>query len=208
MLNELQEPRRFSINRIREGLLRFSPSDLAESGELANAAVALILRENGAGETEILMIRRAERPGDPWSGHMGFPGGKVEPVDVSPARAAVRETYEELGVQLDAVAEPIGRLSEVRARSAFQPVSLSIFPFLFKLARPVSLQLNEEVVEAVWIPLSFFVEPENRVEMEYPLTHGRAVLCCLFAGRIIWGMSLAMLDELVFEVGRLHEEGP
>ena len=206
MLNQVQNPRRYSIDRIREGILQYSPGDLAESRELVNAAVALMLREDGTGEPEILMIRRAERPGDPWSGHMGFPGGKVEPDDASPERAAARETEEELGVRLDSVAEPMGRLSEMRARSQFRPVSMSIFPFLFRLTRPVSLQLNDEVVEAVWIPLAFFLAPENRLEMEHPLTGGKAVIACLFGGRFIWGMSLAMVDELLFEVGRIDRE--
>jgi len=41
------------------------------------ASVALILRESN-NVTEVFMIRRADKDGDPWSGHMAFPGGRVE----------------------------------------------------------------------------------------------------------------------------------
>lgn len=189
-----------SIAQIREGLLRYAPRDLAESGTMPSAAVALILREDGAGEAEVLMIRRAEHPQDPWAGHMGFPGGRVDPGDESPRRAVVREAQEELGLHLDTAAQPLGRLSEIRARCRFEPIPLTIFPFLFELTAPTPLHPNEEVVEAVWIPLSFFLQRENRIEMTHRLTHNRTVSCCLFAGRIIWGLSLGMVDELLFEV--------
>ena len=46
------------------------------------AAVAIMVRE-GSDATEMLMIRRATREGDPWSGHMGFPGGRRDPEDAS-----------------------------------------------------------------------------------------------------------------------------
>jgi len=202
MQNAVEKSRPLSLARIREGLLRYSPRDLVESSGMANAAVALILREDGAGESEVLMIRRAEHPQDPWAGHMGFPGGRVDPGDESPRRAVVRETEEELGLRLDTVAQPIGRLSEVHARCRFEPIPLTIFPFLFELTTPAPLHLNEEAVEAVWIPLSFFLQRENRIEMKHRLTHDRSVSCCLFAGRIIWGLSLGMVDELLFEVLR------
>ena len=44
------------------------------------SAVALILQQR-AGQTHVLMIQRAEREGDPWSGQMAFPGGHLEPLD-------------------------------------------------------------------------------------------------------------------------------
>ena len=207
MQNQLEELKRLSPAHIRANLAGYAPRDLADSGSLAHAAVALIVREEVAnGETELLMIRRAEHPHDPWSGHMGFPGGRVEAFDASAEAAAIRETEEELGVRLAVASEPLGRLSELRARSQFKPIPLSIFPFLFRLTHPVPLHLNEEVVEAIWIPLSFFLQRENRVEVQHRLTHDQPVPCCLYAERIIWGLSLGMVDELLFKV--LQAERP
>ena len=70
-------------------------AELSEQPSGGRAAVALVLREN-AGDPEILLIRRAERKGDPWSGHMAFPGGREDARDESLLETALRETREEL----------------------------------------------------------------------------------------------------------------
>ncbi len=57
------------------------------------SAVAIILQVR-EGELHILMIKRAEREGDPWSGHMAFPGGRMDPTDQNGYAVAVRETEE------------------------------------------------------------------------------------------------------------------
>ncbi|MEI6351719.1 MAG: CoA pyrophosphatase [Verrucomicrobiota bacterium] len=188
-----------SLSHIRRALDQYSPRDLAESQELAHAAVALILREDHetADQTEVLMIRRAEHPHDPWSGHMGFPGGRADAQDESLERTAIRETKEELGVCLDSCAERLGRLSELRARSKMQALPLSIYPYICRLTKPAPLELNHEVNEALWIPLEFFLSPENRDQMEHPVDATRSVPCYRFRDHVIWGLSLAMLDELV-----------
>ncbi|MFN7699333.1 MAG: NUDIX domain-containing protein [Deltaproteobacteria bacterium] len=62
--------------------LRARPPERIEGERVrGRAAVAAILRERAPGAPEVLFIRRAEKPGDPWSGHMAFPGGKQEPGD-------------------------------------------------------------------------------------------------------------------------------
>ena len=61
------------------------------------AAILLALRARTDGEPELLMIKRAEAEGDPWSGHVACPGGRMEPEDHDLAVTAVRETLEETG---------------------------------------------------------------------------------------------------------------
>ena len=78
------------------------------------AAVALVLQAQ-EGELGVFMIRRSERDGDPWSGQMAFPGGRLEPEDESALDAARRETAEEVGLHLGAGEPCIGRLSELNA---------------------------------------------------------------------------------------------
>ena len=64
------------------------------------------LEDDGEGDgdvdsLELLFMKRSSRGGDPWSGNVSFPGGKAEPEDASPCATAVRETMEEVGLDID-----------------------------------------------------------------------------------------------------------
>ena len=64
-------------------------------------AVILQASADDGANTDILFIKRAEKPGDPWSGHMAFPGGHLEPKDADlKEHVACRETLEEIGLDL------------------------------------------------------------------------------------------------------------
>ena len=104
----------------------------AGGGNDRRAAVALILRDGAAG-IELLFIRRAEHPMDPWSGQMAFPGGRAEPGDRDLEATAIRETLEEIGLDLGE-AERLGALDEVRAMARMRPMNLTIQPV--RLPRP------------------------------------------------------------------------
>ncbi|MBD0320648.1 MAG: NUDIX domain-containing protein, partial [Gemmatimonadetes bacterium] len=89
-------------HRIEElaSALAARPPRRAEAEErVPSAAVALLLRPSGDGP-ELLLIRRAEREGDPWSGHMALPGGRADPRDRDAAATAARETLEEVGIDV------------------------------------------------------------------------------------------------------------
>src|SRR6185436_21144367 len=88
----------------------------AESASPAGdqAAVAVILIGSEATSTlELLLIQRSERAGDPWSGHMALPGGRRDARDIDLRATAMRETREEIGVELS-TARLLGRLDDLR----------------------------------------------------------------------------------------------
>lgn len=65
------------------------------------------------GEPEVLFIKRAARKGDRWTSHVALPGGRRDPEDADDQAAAVRETIEEVGIDLSPEnAIPVGNLPQ------------------------------------------------------------------------------------------------
>ena len=84
---------------------------LVGSTDKTRAAVAVVLGPTSEG-LQLLFIERAQHPDDPWSGHIAFPGGRIEADDPSPRAAAERETLEEVGLDLS-TAEYWGRVDDL-----------------------------------------------------------------------------------------------
>ncbi|HEU4405287.1 MAG TPA: CoA pyrophosphatase [Polyangiaceae bacterium] len=169
-----------------------------------HAAVAAVLREPAPGEgVELLLIKRAEHPDDPWSGHMALPGGRHDEGDGSLLATAVRETYEEVGIDLAAQGALLGRLESVEAVAKGRRVGLTITPFVFALRGEAPLRFDErEVAEAFWSPLAPLALGE--AAGTYPYRHEGVVydLPCLHVGeRVVWGLTYRML-QLFFEALR------
>lgn len=164
----------------------------------ARSAVALFLHECPDEGVSVLMIRRAEREGDPWSGHMAFPGGRKDPVDRNTLATALRETQEEVGLDASVAARLLGRLSDIATHGRLRRGPMVITPYVFRLPERLPLTPNHEVAETVWIPLGFLADRANREKMRWaPNGVPLELPCYLFGDRRIWGLSLMMLDELL-----------
>ncbi|MGH7895657.1 MAG: NUDIX hydrolase [Candidatus Binatia bacterium] len=155
------------------------------------AAVAIVLHEAPAGP-EMLFIERAERLGDPWSGHMAFPGGRVDPGDPDARAAAERETLEEVGLDLRR-AEPLGRLDDLHAGVRYvAPLVLS--PFVYRIDARVPLTPNHEVREALWVPLDRLHDPAHHVDHRWGLTRFPGILVGEPGRQIVWGLTYQVLE--------------
>jgi 8-oxo-dGTP pyrophosphatase MutT (NUDIX family) len=170
---------------------------LRVSGDARHAAVALVFRDGAEGGLELLFIRRAEHEKDPWSGHMGFPGGRTEPGDPDLQATAVRETLEETGLDLAGDGERLGALDEVRALARGRPVDLVIAPFVYRLRPRLEGAPSHEVVSLHWLPLAQLTEPGARSTLQYSFEESVLELPCLRVdGLVIWGLTYRMFESL------------
>lgn len=147
--------KRLNLTTIANQLAKQSPAILPPS-KRGHAAVAMILKE-GTISPEVLFIIRAQHDQDPWSGNIGFPGGRLNATDKSPKQAAERETFEELALDLGR-SQYLGRLNDLYG--ATLPVLVSCF--VYQLTEQVTLQPNHEVDTTFWCPLAKLLEPERQ----------------------------------------------
>jgi 8-oxo-dGTP pyrophosphatase MutT (NUDIX family) len=180
----------FNLDSLKDRLL--PQNAVRESGEGPPfAAVAIIINPNDRGGS-VLFIKRTERRGDPWSGQIAFPGGRKSPIDRGLADTAVRETGEEVGIQLSGH-ELLGHLPILTTRSR----RMRVLPFVFQLKSTVSIHANEEVAEAFWVPLSDLgrLEVETR---EVRVDEGTlSADSYVYEGHAIWGLTFRIVNLLL-----------
>lgn len=169
------------------------------------SAVALVLDNDCIDDASLLLIKRAEREGDPWSGHMAFPGGRYDKVDKNGLATAKREMHEEVGFDIDehvAHGHLIGRLSDVRTTRRVIPKPMVISPYVFLVPQQPELTPNYEVAETLWLPMDFFNDMSNRDTFSFEY-RGRNVNmpCYRHDDKVVWGLTLSIIDELLSITG-------
>ena len=181
---------RLDLEQVAARVRGFEPTELADPG----AAVATVLRDG----PEVLLIRRAEHPDDPWSGHMAFPGGRREAQDGSLVHTAARETREELGLDLDRRGELLGALDDVPTHLN----ALVVRPYVWRVGAIGELRPNHEVAAVEWVGLdslrsgardtehAFVYRGDEHRFPAYEVDHG-----------VVWGLTFRML-QILFEVLR------
>jgi len=185
-------PDRLDIRDVRRAMGTVRPVDIRD--RTRRAAVSAILREAGS-DLEVLLIRRATREGDPWSGHMALPGGYSAPADADLLRTATREAREEVGLDLDLSGEYIGRLDDLEPARRFD---ISVRPFVFAISSPTRLELSSEVEEAFWVPLLPLASGARSASFEF--SHEGQTLelpAWDIEGRVVWGLTYRVLELLL-----------
>ncbi|MFV2089277.1 MAG: CoA pyrophosphatase [Pseudomonadales bacterium] len=182
---------------IRQRLADHRPETFETRENTREAAVAVILRESPGSQTlDILFIKRAEKSGDPWSGHMAFPGGHREHADHDLKDAAMRETREEIGLDL-AHAEYLGPLDQQRAMPRGRPLNMLIAPHVFSLSGNPVFAPNYEVAEVVWTELGPLIAGDRHDWETRPMA-GRPTIFNgyrLERGHFVWGLTYRMLKS-------------
>ena len=187
-----------TIDALADALAARAFTEPAGDHALPRAAVAILLRPGPDG-LELLLIRRAEREGDPWSGHVALPGGREQASDAGPAATAARETHEEVGIDAARMGRLLGAVDPVWPQSARAP-SIVVRPFAFAVPPATeAVPHAAEVDAAVCIPLRELMEPgavtEYLLEMEgiepmrFPAFGAR--------GYVVWGLTHRILTTFL-----------
>ena len=198
-----------AISDIRRIIAAHHPRLLSESDK-THAAVALVFHEHAAG-LRLLFIERAEREEDPWSGHIAFPGGKVEACDREPRASAERETLEEIGIDLGK-ADYLGRLDDLSGSTL--PVQVSGFAYLLAPAAPkvashlesldATLTLNTEVRTAFWFNLTDLVDPQCHLRSRFSIGGREVLLPAIQMGKgkpLLWGLTYRFVMQVIEGLG-------
>jgi 8-oxo-dGTP pyrophosphatase MutT (NUDIX family) len=185
-----------SMARLQSALAAHNPTEVSEAG-VRRAAVALIFRLGDEERPELLFIKRAEYPGDPWSGQVAFPGGREEQADASLSDTAIRETREETGIDLERDGRIIGTLDDLYPRSVRLP-RISVRPFVFALERSETLSLSSEVALAFWIPFGSLATTDAWRE-DTVFASGLQINARVFRhhDHVIWGLTERILGQLM-----------
>ncbi len=160
------------------------------------AAVAMVF----AGPPDALdlcFILRATREGDRWSGQMAFPGGRAELQDPTAEAVAMRETQEEVGLNLSD-AESLGPLPPVSLRPMGGPLGV-LAPSAFHVgqARPTLTPNDGEVERAYWIPVSHLWDPQHNDTIDWDFRGQPLRFSGIrFGDHVIWGLTYRVLAQL------------
>jgi 8-oxo-dGTP pyrophosphatase MutT (NUDIX family) len=185
-----------TLQEARIKLRDYRPTEIPLEAGMIPAAVAVILHD-GAEGLEALFIHRAVRAGDTWSGQIAFPGGRRDPGDTDLLATAIRETMEEVGVDLSS-AERLGVLDDLYPRTPVLP-PVVVRPFVFALTGRPTIVASPEAQDAFWVSFRALQAPGVRGEVivDHPGIPRRALPAYTLGNRTIWGMSERILTPLI-----------
>ena len=180
------------IERLLTRLEAGTPSRPPDDGR-KRAAVAALLHDEPPGP-RVLLMKRTERAGDPWSGHISLPGGRLDPRDPDLLATAIRETHEELGIDLGG-ARLLGALRPLSPLSA-GPFGMEVTPFVFVTHAAVEPTPGPEAESAFWLPIELAASGSLDETYTYPGTT-RTFPSWRYERFTIWGLTWRILGDLL-----------
>ncbi len=182
-----------ALELIRRRLAGRQPVRIAESRTI-EAAVAIVVVARAGRGPDVLLIKRSERGGDPWSGQMALPGGRRDVRDPSLLATAVREAAEETGIELPHQ-RLLGELDDLHPRTPTLP-PVVVRPFVFGLERRPLVHPSDEVALHLWAGLAELRASVARVTVQIRGT--AAEVDAFKVGRhVVWGMTHRILMPFI-----------
>jgi len=162
-------------------------------GDHVEAVVAILLWDEPRKGLQTLLVQRAEREGDPWSGQIGLPGGRVKQAVESPRAALHREVDEEVGVKLEEVGVELGSLS---VGQPMRRIEMRVQPWVYGLRVKPLVSIGPEIASSFWVNLT---ELPSMIKMSEVTIRNepRSVESFVVEGKIVWGFTYRVLTELI-----------
>jgi len=155
-----------------------------------HAAVLIGLVERN-GEAQVILTKRAEKLNS-HSGQIAFPGGRIDDTDASPEAAALREAWEEIGLDQNEV-EVIGRLPDYHTGSGFR-----VAPILGLVKPEADYEISPDEVDYMFeVPLAFLMDEANHVKASRDLAgRFRHFYEMPYGEHFIWGVTAGIIRVL------------
>jgi len=165
----------------------------SSDGERVEAVVAILLWDEPGRGLQTLLVQRAEREGDPWSGQIGLPGGRVRQTVESPRAAIHREVEEEVGINLMEVGVELGSLS---VGHPMRRIEMRVQPWVYGLKIKPKVRIGSEIADSFWVNL---LELSSKKKMSDITIRNQSlsVESYLVEGKVVWGFTYRVLTELL-----------
>jgi len=165
-------------------LLPFRP--IPEGGEYWAGVAAILTLDR-----EILLVKRADRPGDPWSGDWAMPGGRWKKGDPNLYECIRREVMEEVSIDISSL-RPAGWLPP---RSPRLMPELKIMPLILFTDSRLDIALNDELTDYCWASLTNLVCEKRVIHTSRGETLTDVYL--LGGDNIVWGLTARIIQEII-----------
>ena len=178
----------------------FPPKDLSQ--EFSDyACVSVILKFDSKGP-HLAFIKRAINPKDPWSGQIAFPGGRKEAQDKNDFETAQRETFEEVGWELQ-TEHFLGYLTDLRARNKSGWQNFFLRPVVFFTNSDFATTKLDaaEVAEVFWLPISYLADQQHSTTIAVVDRGLNLPAIRLPDGAVLWGLTHLIVSELIQRLG-------
>ena len=155
--------------------------------EDSHAAVAILLRERN-NDLEFFLVKRAEVEGDPWSGDMAFPGGKLSNQDNDLVDTASWVTLEETSIDL----RDKSKLGYMKPIYSSVRTNMKVQPVVYIYEDDPDVHLNYELTRYLWAPLKELIQSKTEEAVK-----GWFGEIYKYKGEIVWGLTYKMLKQLI-----------
>jgi len=165
----------------------------SNEGDQVEAVVAILLWDEPGRGLQTLLVQRAEREGDPWSGQIGHPGGRVKQDAETPRTALHREVDEEVGIKLKEVGVELGSLS---VGHPMRRIEMRVQPWVYGLRIKPRVNIGPEIADSLWVNLAKL--PLKMKTSEITVRDKPwSVESFVVEGKIVWGFTYRVLTELL-----------